>query len=862
VAEELASTLGRVLNRQLGGFVMFDVSQDESLVTENTNSSLQMNVAIPLGNRLYVIYSRGLDTGTQRWIVDVRAGGDFRLRVISNDDGSESVEASHRFGVDVWSRRSRPPVVRVRPRIGSLAVVGASPRDEAQVRSTLRLAPGEEFDFFRVQDAARAAQDWLVGEGFLEAAVDTHHETTAGGSVDLTVRVVRGPLVRIEWRGDDPGRSLRRRVTAGWNSVLPREERAARLAREVRRTLQGSRFYAAAVTATVSDVTAGGDEGAGEVRVTFDVARGERGAGVDLRFEGNASVPDATLAASLPPTNTAAFFALLEPDGSRRLAAALRVAYATEGFLDMRAGTPRESFAGRGERLNVTIPVVEGDRASIVGLELPAEIQAPGAMSPALALREGAPFRLDAYTADRSRLLAWLRNEGYPDARLTSALEPVPGGLAIRFHADPGPRVTMGRVRTARDGRTRPSIIEHAVATAPGDVIRASSLDEARRQLVDTRVFRSVDLRLEPADGREDVRDVVVDAVERRDVNVEYSLRYTTAGQAQVGGAPSQTQPGLQVGAGFELVNPFGGADRYRFSGLLGGERLLLNARYDRSTFFGWPLPTAVVLYDDRTGLTDTQGLTQRVQAANFEQTRSWRAGLDGRRLHERVRMKWGYTFRQIDYLDYSGIAFSDATLTGLRAGVFYSVIGDTRDSVTDPRRGTMSALSGEWALVGLGSDVNYVKTFGQVFVYVPLLPHLTWAQGYRIGFVPGDDPLLLLDGRFFAGGASSVRGFAEASLGPRSPEGEPLGGQASAIFNQELRFPIWSRLHGGIFYDAGNVFALGRQLDLLDLRQSAGVGLRLMFPFGPVRLEWAHVIDPRPGERPSRVVFSIGHAF
>jgi outer membrane protein insertion porin family len=390
-------------------------------------------------------------------------------------------------------------------------------------------------------------------------------------------------------------------------------------------------------------------------------------------------------------------------------------------------------------------------------------------------------------------------------------------------------------------------------------VIRASSLDEARQRLTDMRVFRSVDVRLAPVEDREDVRDVVVDVVERQDVAVEYSLRYTTAGQAQVGGAPSETRAGVQLGAGIEFVNPFGGADRYRALGLVGTERQLLNVRYDRSMFFGWHVPTEVLLYDDRARQANAQGLAQRVSGATFEQTRSWRRGLDGRRLHDRLRMQWGYTIRSIDYAGGDG---SGSTLTGVRAGLIHSLVGDTRDSVTDPRRGVMWAVGSELALEGLGSDVNYYRTFGQLSVLVPLLPRLTWAQGYRIGVVPGDDPLLLLDSRFFAGGASSVRGFAEQSLGPRTPEGEALGGQASAIFNQELRFPIWKRLHAGVFYDAGNAFALARELDLFDLRQSAGAGLRLMFPFGPVRLDWAHVINRRAGEKPSRVVFSIGHAF
>jgi outer membrane protein assembly factor BamA len=34
------------------------------------------------------------------------------------------------------------------------------------------------------------------------------------------------------------------------------------------------------------------------------------------------------------------------------------------------------------------------------------------------------------------------------------------------------------------------------------------------------------------------------------------------------------------------------------------------------------------------------------------------------------------------------------------------------------------------------------------------------------------------------------------------------------------------------------------------------------MFPFGPVRLDWAWVLDPREGEQRSRWQLALGHAF
>ena len=81
-------------------------------------------------------------------------------------------------------------------------------------------------------------------------------------------------------------------------------------------------------------------------------------------------------------------------------------------------------------------------------------------------------------------------------------------------------------------------------------------------------------------------------------------------------------------------------------------------------------------------------------------------------------------------------------------------------------------------------------------------------------------------------------------------------------MFNEELRFPIRGALHGGVFLDVGNVFATPADFDLRDLRASAGAGLRYVLSFGVIRVDWARVLAPKPGEKKSRFVFSLGHAF
>jgi outer membrane protein assembly factor BamA len=102
----------------------------------------------------------------------------------------------------------------------------------------------------------------------------------------------------------------------------------------------------------------------------------------------------------------------------------------------------------------------------------------------------------------------------------------------------------------------------------------------------------------------------------------------------------------------------------------------------------------------------------------------------------------------------------------------------------------------------------------------------------------------------YFAGGATTQRGFPENQAGPRDLEtGFPLGGNAVLMNNLELRFPLLGDNLGGVFFlDSGNVYSdihnislRFRQENLQDfdyMVHSAGIGFRYRTPIGPMRID------------------------
>ena len=131
-----------------------------------------------------------------------------------------------------------------------------------------------------------------------------------------------------------------------------------------------------------------------------------------------------------------------------------------------------------------------------------------------------------------------------------------------------------------------------------------------------------------------------------------------------------------------------------------------------------------------------------------------------------------------------------------------------------------------------------------------------------RLGLAEGFGQDLVATERFFAGGASSVRGYAEDSLGPRDRLGIRIGGEALVVINSEVRVPIWKWVGGVAFLDAGNAFAEPTRIVLGDLQVGSGVGLRFSTPVGVVRVDFGVPLSRGGGVGAGRWYFTFGQVF
>ncbi len=184
----------------------------------------------------------------------------------------------------------------------------------------------------------------------------------------------------------------------------------------------------------------------------------------------------------------------------------------------------------------------------------------------------------------------------------------------------------------------------------------------------------------------------------------------------------------------------------------------------------------------------------------------------------------------------------------------------DTRDNPLNPDQGFVLGTTADFATRALGSEVSFARFAARAAYYLPLGNTLL-AFGARGGImIPTEgNSSVPIDERFFNGGASSVRSFADRELGPHN-NGYPTGGQTYTVFNLEYVVPIVDSLKAAVFVDAGSVGQTSSEFGIL--RTGIGAGLRYDLPIGPIRLDAALNPAPRSGEAIGAIHFTVGLAF
>lgn len=823
-----------------------DIFDDPTLISGDVNPAARLTLAKRVGSSVELVYSQNLADDGFTWSTTYfgRYGMSGRLLIL--DDQSRAYEFRHEpsFG----GARARRPPQPPGPRIAAIRITGAPGFPEDQLRRQLRLREGDRFAFGTWQQDRDRLERFYHSRHLLEARIRARR--VSGESPDqgvvLEYAITRGPVTNIDVRGARVPDAVRDRLSDRWTTALFDGflEKDARTI--VRDYLFREGYLQANVTASVRT------DAPGEVKtLTVDAVPGPIVPG-HVEVTGNSALSTSLLLDVVH--NTDALAAWLEPDSMKRL---LESYCRSEGFFTatVSVGSPQD----RNGRSVVEIVVNEGRPYSIGAIELtgvPADM--PGSRE-ALGVSPGDRYRPATVEEGAGQLELRLRNAAYRDSsvEIETRVDQASAQVDVALRVTPGPRSILRDVIVEGADATKPIVARSIVLPleAPLDM---AAIVETRRRLYDLDIYKTVDVQVQPlATGAPEAAGQAEQPVAARIIVEErprYRLRYGLAINDEVIG-PDDRQQRLGFAADLENRNVFGLGASAKLSVRLREDQQVGRFTVGAKRFFGLPIRSTVFVERAREQINPDADspTTSSVSTLTGEQAYRVRPGME---LRYGYGIERNHTFVQSDEPDAFDLTVNIARFT--TSGLF-----DRRDDAFNPGRGWFTASTLELSAPGLGSDLTFLKYFAQVSDFIPLDRGMVIASAFRMGLArTGNDEVLIPSERFYAGGANSVRGYREDDLGARGILGDAEGGSALLVMNGELRFPVFKRLRGVGFLDAGNVYPAIGDISVRTLQVGAGGGARLDTPFGLIRFDVGLPVNRRPSDPRWRFHFGLGHAF
>ena len=811
--------------------------------------------------------------------------------------------------------------------IGSTTVAGASLDPEAEVTRLLGLLPGRPFDQVAIETRIAGYEERLRERGYYQARVREAHAIAADGrTMSVTLTVESGPHVSIVFAGDPLPDGYREGLIPVRAERSVDQDLLEDASGALEDALRGQGYRAA-------QVRYNRDEKAGELIVTFTIARGPLHRVESVVAAGNARITAADLAPLLQIKSG-------DPFVEARVGlvgAAITELYRVRGFAQAVA-KPNIQVLPQATAVNVTyrpvairFEIAEGAQTSVSGVEFDGTSAIPADQLRALmALQGGKPFYRPQLSIDRDTIERAYRNQGFQNVSVMSQLTFAADQqlVAVAWTVREGDQIKVDRVLINGNSRISTQLIRRELTIHPGDPMSDDALIESQRQLAALGLFRRVRITELPRTGSL-TRDVLVDLLETETTTVDYGGGFEVgriAGTADDGsGATDQLDIGPR---GFFAISRRNLWGKNRSITLFG--RVTLRRREppvdnpDPTDTGGYGFNDYRGLFTFReprafntTGDAQATAFVEQGRRSSFTFNRKGVTTDYARRINT-FTATGRYTFDHTKLFD-EQIAAEDQLLIDRLfpqvklSKIFGAVLRDSRDDVLDPQRGAVIGLDGSVAAKVLGSEVGFVKTFMQGFIYrrlpgrgfvvaagarlglavgfaqaVPLPLEIAYLRQGDLGYASApasDAPTRAVDRaeafptvirelpaseRFFAGGDTTVRGFALDRLGTDEtvdPQGFPQGGNGMAIFNLETRAPYWKNVQLVWFLDAGNVFRRASDIRVDELRVSSGVGFRYRSPIGPLRVDWGWKLSTRlllagGRERSNVLHISLGQAF
>jgi outer membrane protein insertion porin family len=446
----------------------------------------------------------------------------------------------------------------------------------------------------------------------------------------------------------------------------------------------------------------------------------------------------------------------------------------------------------------------------------------------------------------RQDIIRVIRNlyyeKGYPDVKIETQLDSLPTSDGVentlKISIVSGSQKLIRNIAIDGLKATKRDFVNSRMLLKQGDYLNPILLDRSRMSLSKTGIFDKVNVDIEPVSDLES------------DLLFSVSERFPWALDVFVGWG---TYEMLRAGFEVERDNLWGVGQQIRFKSILSMKSLFGETRYlipdvwnsgASVSMRAFALNREEIAFDRK-----EQGVDVGV-SRHFE-----KSDLDAALV---------YTLEMLESADRQ--LRTDVGNESVRAGsVALRLSRDSRDSPIHPQNGYRVYGNAEWASTLFGGEVAYqLEEIGFAY-HRELGSGLYWHFGFSSGLVTSQENAegFIPDNKlYFPGGDNSIRGYERGEAALRDDEGFYVGARASSTANMEFEQYLTQNFSLVAFYDWSGNSIRSRPFSFDDSLSSIGIGIRFRTIMGPLRLEYGHNLNRRPGDPSGTLQFALGYPF
>jgi outer membrane protein insertion porin family len=528
--------------------------------------------------------------------------------------------------------------------------------------------------------------------------------------------------------------------------------------------------------------------------------------------------------------------------------------YFDSGYLDFKVTGVDKSLNSNNEELSIIISISEGVKYKLGNISIEGELgnQTEESLISILNLKSGEIFNRNSIISDIQKITDLYADQGYAFVDINPITSDFLDTINISYIISLNKKVYVNRINIQGNTRTQDEVIRREIGIAEGGLYSRSALRKSILKL--RRLGYFSDVQMEATE--------IINMPDK--INLTFVVEETQTGSVSFSVSHSNNY-GISVGAGIQEKNIFGSGNTFNAD-------FKVSESFNKISFYFKNPNFNELNHSISIGAFVSELKDNDVVQNSYEvNTKGLSLGY-GIPLKEDTRIEASLEFSQNEVKcgalfltsNYESSQCASSTNDEFKLSANWNE--NTLNAFMYPTDGASNSISAGIALpIG---DYRYFNIGASHQSYEPINDNLTLKLTGDLKIASGyNNKELPFFKRYFGGGSGSVRGFGNKTLGPIYPNGKSKGGEVSILGSANLITPAFffennENMRMSAFIDAGNIFEKSSNIQLEDIRISAGLGFAYLSPIGAIGIFASTPILKKDGDIIEEFGFSLGTGF